>query len=205
MTNRNIKYKVVTRIQCFADDNIYTNTQYEYPLAGSSVNNACRMRFNLKGNLGDLNLSQNARMVVETCCIPSLTNAAGKYAILRLVCPTQDKYWDSKKGANGNPIILSIGLNSTVGTLNILYNASEFFYNLNVPHNIFSNGVIDLELEVPTATSAIEFITGTPLSTFYINFVIIDADPEITQDTTLAPPIDYKTYNTNVPIRSFYT
>ena len=50
MTNRNIKYKVVTRIQCFADDNIYTNTQYEYPLAGSSVNNACRMRFNLKGN-----------------------------------------------------------------------------------------------------------------------------------------------------------
>ena len=56
MTDRNIKYKVVTRIQCFGDDNILTNAQYQYPLSGSTVNNACKMRFNLKGNLGDLNL-----------------------------------------------------------------------------------------------------------------------------------------------------
>ena len=203
MTDRNIKYKNITRIQLFGDDNIYTNIQYEYPTLGSTVNNACRMRFNLKGNLGDLNLSQNARMVVETACIPSLTNAAGKYAILRLVCPTNDRYWDSKKGANGNPIILSMGLNPTVYTLNILYNASEFFYNINIPHNIFSNGIIDIELEVPTATSAIEFITGTPLSSFYINFVIIDEDLQISHDTTLAPPINFKTYNSNFPIKQY--
>ena len=66
-------------------------------------------------------------MVVETCCIPSLINMAGKYALLRLVSPTNDKYWDSKKGANGNPIILSMGLSSVTNSLNILYNASEFF------------------------------------------------------------------------------
>jgi len=205
MTDRNIEYKVVTRIQCFGDDNILTNAQYQYPLSGSTVNNACKMRFNLKGNLGDLNLSQNARMVVETCCIPSLTNAAGKYALLRLTTPTNDRYWDSKKGANGNPIILSMGLNSTANTLNILYNASEFFYNLNIPHNIFSNGILDMELEIPSQTSsAIEFISGTPLSTFYINFVIIDADTELTHDTTLAPPIDFKTYNSNFPIKFIY-
>jgi len=201
--DRNIKYKNITRIQLFGDDNIYTNIQYEYPTVGSTVNNACRMRFNLKGNLGDLNLSQNARMIVETACIPSLTNAAGKYAILRLVCPTNDRYWDSKKGANGNPIILSMGLNPTVYTLNILYNASEFFYNVNIPHNTFSNGIIDIELEVPTATSAIEFITGTPLSSFYINFVIIDEDLQISHDTTLAPPINFKTYNSNFPIKQY--
>ena len=201
--DRNIKYKNITRIQLFGDDNIYTNIQYEYPTVGSTVNNACRMRFNLKGNLGDLNLSQNARMIVETACIPSLTNAAGKYAILRLVCPTNDRYWDSKKGANGNPIILSMGLNPTANTLNILYNASEFFYNINIPHNIFSNGIIDIELEVPTATSAIEFITGTPLSSFYINFVIIDEDLQISHDTTLAPPINFKTYNSNFPIKQY--
>ena len=51
MTDRNIKFKVVTRIQLYGDDNIYTNTQYEYPLRGSTVNNACKMRFNLQ--LGD--------------------------------------------------------------------------------------------------------------------------------------------------------
>jgi len=204
MIDRNIKYKVMTRIQLYGDDNIYTNTMYEYPLPGSNVNNACKMRFNLQGNLGNLVLSQNARMVVETCCIPSLTNMAGKYALLRLVSPTNDKYWDSKKGANGNPIILSMGLSSVTNALNILYNASEFFYNINVPANIFSNGIIDMELEIPSQTaSGIEFITSSPLSTFYINFVIIDEDPELTHDTTLAPPIDYKTYNLNYSIKQY--
>jgi len=203
MTDRNIKYKVVTRIQCFGDDNILTNAQYQYPLSGSTVNNACKMRFNLKGNLGDLNLSQNARMVVETCCIPSLTNAAGKYALLRLTTPTNDRYWDSKKGANGNPIILSMGLNSTANTLNILYNASEFFYNINVPTNLFSQGYVDLELEVPSATANIDFITSKPLSTFFLNLIIVDEDPQITKDLTLAPPIDYKNYNVNMPIRPY--
>ena len=58
MTDRNIKYKNICRISLFGDDNINTNGQYQYPLTGSTVNNACKMRFNLKGNLGDLNLSE---------------------------------------------------------------------------------------------------------------------------------------------------
>ena len=97
-----------------------------------------------------------------------------------------------------------MGLNSVTNSLNILYNSSEFFYNINVPANIFSNGVIDLELEVPSQEiSGIEFITGSPLSNFYINFVIIDEDLEATYDTTLAPPINYKTYNLNYPIKQY--
>ena len=129
---------------------------------------------------------------------------AGQYALLRLVSPTNVKYWDSKKGANGNPIILIMGLSSVTNSLNILYNSSEFFYNVNVPANIFSNGIIDLELEVPSQTTAgIEFTTDSPLSNFYINFVIIDEDLEATYDTTLAPPINYKTYNLNFPITQY--
>ena len=85
MIDRNIKNTIMTRIQLYGDDNIYTNTQYESPLSGSTVNNSVKMQFNLQGNLGNLTLSQNALMVVETCCIPSLINMAGKYALLRLV------------------------------------------------------------------------------------------------------------------------
>ena len=92
MTDRNTKFKVATGIQLYGDDNIYTNTQYEYPLSGSTVNNACKMRFNLQ--LGDLILSKNSRMVVETCCIQSLTNIEGKYAVLRIISPSNDKYYD---------------------------------------------------------------------------------------------------------------
>ena len=79
--------------------------------------------------------------------------------------------------------------------LDIIYNASEFFYNINVPTNIFSRGYIDIELECPSATANIDFITNKPLSTFFINLIIVDEDPILTKDLTLAPPIDYNNYN----------
>ena len=70
--------------------------------------NGKRMRFTLNNALNDLKLSQNARCVVETCNIPSITNLAGKYVLLRLVTSTQDKACDTKKFLNGNPILLSL-------------------------------------------------------------------------------------------------
>jgi len=165
--------------------------------------NSKRMRFPLNNALNDLKLSQNARCVVETCNIPSITNLAGKYVLLRIVTSTQDKTCDTKKFLNGNPILISMATQSTVGATNVLYNASEFFYNINVPTNIFSQGYIDMELECPSATANIDFITNKPLNTFFINLIIVDEDPILTKDLTLAPPIDYNNYNINIPIRPY--
>ena len=165
--------------------------------------NSKRMRFALNNSLNDLKLSQNARCVVETCNIPSITNLAGKYVLLRLVTSTQDKTCDTKKFLNGNPILLSMATSSTANANNIIYNASEFFYNINVPTNIFSNGYIDMELECPSATANIDFTTNKPLKNFFINLIIVDEDPELTKDLTLAPPIDYNNYNVNIPIRNY--
>ena len=201
--NRNIKYKQVCRIGIFGDDDIYTATSSQYS-SGGNFTNSKRMRFPLNNALNDLKLSQNARCVVETCNIPSITNLAGKYALLRLVTSTQDKACDTKKFLNGNPILLSLATSSTVNSTNVLYNASEFFYNINVPTNIFSQGYIDMELECPSASSNIDFLTNKPLSTFFINLIIVDEDPELTKDLTLAPPIDYNHYNVNMPIRQQY-
>ena len=170
---------------------------------GGIYTNSKRMRFPLNNALNDLKLSVNARCVVEMCNIPSITNMAGKYVIVRLVTSTQDKACDTKKFLNGNPILLSMAAQSNVGSTNLLYNASEFFYNINVPSTLFSNGYIDLELEVPSATANIDFITSKPLSTFFLNLIIVDEDPQITKDLTLAPPIDYKNYNVNLPIKQY--
>ena len=104
---------------------------------------------------------------------------------------------------NGNPILISIATQSTVGATNVLYNASEFFYNINVPTNILSQGYIDMELECPSATANIDFLTGKPLSTFFLNLIIVDEDAELTKDLTLAPPIDYNNYNVNMPIKTY--
>ena len=165
--------------------------------------NSKRMRFPLNNALNDLKLSQNARCVVETCNIPSITNLAGKYVLLRIVTSTQDKTCDTKKFLNGNPILVSMATQSTVNATNVLYNASEFFYNINVPTNIFSQGYIDMELECPSATANIDFITNKPLSTFFVNLIIVDEDPVLTKDLTLAPPIDYNNYNINLPIKQY--
>ncbi len=49
----------------------------------------------------------------------------------------------------------------------------------------------------------IDFITGQTLQFFYISLIIIDQDPELTKDLTLAPPIDYNNYNINIPIKNY--
>ena len=196
MFEQNITYKQISRCQLFGDDNIFSGAQYQYNTTGSTVNNSIRMRFDLKGSLSNITLSRNARAVVEMACIPSITNMNGKTVIVRLVSSTQDKSFDTKKFLVGNPILFCMATSATVNGLNTLYNATEFFYNLNVPSTFLSNGYIDIELECPSqTTSAIDFTTGSPLSNFYMNLVIVDEDLERTFDTVLAPPVDMKNYN----------
>ena len=185
-----------------ASANAVVGTGATVKLSGYYTNSK-RMRFTLNNALNDVKLSQNARCVVETCNVPSFANLAGKYILLRMVVSSQDKTCDTKKFLNGNPILISMATNALLGSTNVLYNCSEFFYNLNVPTNILSQGYIDMELEVPAASANIDFITNKPLSTFFLNLIIVDEDMELTKDLTLAPPINYQHYNTNMRIRQY--
>ena len=173
--------------------------------AVGQATNAKRMWFDLKGSLSDVILSRNARETVEMCCIPTITNMGNKTAILRLCTSTQDKVFDTKKFLSGNPILLSMPISSTANTLNTLFNAAKKNYNVNIPSNFLSNGYIDMELECPSSTATIDFITSRPLNHFYINFVIVDEDLEltVTSDTILAPPINMNNYNVNIPIKPY--
>ena len=124
--DRNIKYKQVCRIQLFGDDDINTSSSSQYIVSGTYTN-AKRMRFILNNALNDLKLSINARCVVETCNIPTISNMGSKYVLIRLVTSTNDKTCDTKKFLSGNPILLSMAIQNTLGSQNILYNASEIF------------------------------------------------------------------------------
>ena len=77
------------------------------------------------------------------------------------------------------------------------------FYSLSIPPNFLSKGFIEMELEVPSQTSTAIGFTGTALQQFYLNLIIIDVDPELTLDNTLAPPFDLKNYNVNFPINQY--
>ena len=57
MLKNNIKYKQVVRLQLFGDDSVYNNARYQYSTMGTlptSIINSIRMRFDLKGQLGDV-------------------------------------------------------------------------------------------------------------------------------------------------------
>jgi len=202
--NRNIKYKQVCRLVLNGGDDLNRNvnsSQYSYN--NTNIINSKRMRFTLNNSLNDVKLSQNARCVLEACHIPNITNLTNNLVYLRLVASSQDKTFDTSKNLNGNPIILSTIVHSNSVSPNVIYNATDFFYSLNVASNFLEKGFIELELECITTTQNIDFITGQTLQFFYISLIIIDQDPELTTDLTLAPPIDYNNYNVNIPIRNY--
>ena len=59
MIRNNIKYKEVVRLQLFGDDNVYiNNARFQYSTVNTSIINAIRMRFDLRGNLGNVILSK---------------------------------------------------------------------------------------------------------------------------------------------------
>ena len=202
MIKNNIKYKQVVKLQLFGDDNVNTNAHHQYSTVNTSVINAIRMRFDLGGNLGNVILSKNARIIVESAYIPALANATLRIAVLRLLTSTEDKTFDSKKGINGNPILFCLGLSGSANALTNFKNGHDMFYSLNIPSNFLSKGFIEMELEVPSQTSlSIAFVNN--LVTFCLSLIIIDVDPELTLDNTLAPPFDLKNYNNNFPINQY--
>jgi hypothetical protein len=139
MLKNNIKYKQVTRLQVFGDDNIYAaKAAYQYSTMGTlptSVINSMRMRYDLKGYLGDVILSKNARIVVEAASIQTNTNMTSRPALVRLVTSTEDKVFDTRKGVLGNPILFCIGMSSAAGQLTNLSNGNDLFYSLSIPSN----------------------------------------------------------------------
>ena len=81
-----------------------------------------------------------------------MANLTNQIAYLRLVTSSQDKTYDTTKGLNGNPIILSTMVHASTVQSNVISNNSDMFYSLNIPSNILNRGVIELELECPSST-----------------------------------------------------
>ena len=154
------------------------------------------MRFNFNGSLNNVKLSKNARLILESLFIPTITNLVN-YINVRIVTSTEDTNLDSGKFSTGNPILITTRANTMV------YNNSELFCNINVPSTFLSQGYIEIELESPVVTAAVDFTTSGSLRPFYMTFVIIDQDEEESQDPNIAQTVEYKNYGRlGMPIRT---
>ena len=189
-------HKIFVKISVFGDDDTWiSNSNSVYRIDGT-LTNCKRMRFNFNGSLNNVKLSKNARLMLESLFIPTITNLVN-YINIRVVTSTEDINLDSGKLNTGNPILITTRANTMV------YNNSELFCNINVPSTFLSQGHIEIELESPVVTAAVDFITGTPLKPFYMTFVIIDQDEEESQDPNIAQTVEYKNYGRlGMPIRT---
>ena len=188
-------HKIFVKISVFGDDDTWiSNTNSVYRIDGTLT--CKRMRFNFNGSLNNVKLSKNARLMLESLFIPTITNLSN-YINVRVVTSTEDTNLDSGKLNTGNPILITTRANTMV------YNNSELFCNINVPSTFLSQGHIEIELESPVVTAAVDFITSTPLKPFYMTFVIIDQDEEESQDPNIAQTVEYKNYGRlGMPIRT---
>lgn len=193
---RYTKYKNFVKISVFGDDDtLISNSSSVYKVDGT-LNNCKRMRFNFNGCLNDVKLSSNARLILESLFIPTITNLTN-YINVRVVTSTEDTNVDSGKFNTGNPILITTRANT------MIHNNSELFCNMSIPNSFLSKGYIEIELECPVVTTAVDFITSTPLKPFYLTFVIIDQDEEETQDPDIAPKVDFKNFGRlGAPIRT---
>ena len=196
--NRNVKYKQVCRLSlCGSDDLLKFSAASTYSCNNNGITNSKRMRFPLNNSLNDVNLSQNAKCILESCFVPNAPFIGGNVIHVRLVASSETKTYDTTKNLNGNPVILT--LQSGI----VVYNNNDMFNSFHVSSNFLTKGFIEIELEAPTAVQNIGFFTGSILTLFFITLIIIDEDVELTKDLTLAPPIDYNNYNVNIPIRNY--
>lgn len=190
------KYKTVARLQLFGDDDEYVSNSNSVYKLNSAFTNCKRLRFNFNGCMNDARLSKRARLIMEGCFLPTITNM-NNYTTIRVVTSSEDKNFDSKKKNCGNPVLVAFKDPNTQ-----VYNCTTEFYNISIPSNFLTNGYIELELESPVVTANIDFITSTPLNKFFLTCIIVDDDDEQTQDPNLAPPVDLKLYGRKgMPIR----
>ena len=194
-----IKYKTRTKIVLCGDDDVYKNSSTSlYKSLNSNYTNGKNLRFNLNGALNDLQLSHNARCIMESCYIPTITGTTN-YFFVRLGTTTQDKTLDTKLYLAGNPVLAIFK-----GTDTVITNSSEFFYNVNVPINFLTKGFIELQIEAPAATSVVDYLSTQQLYKFFISLIIVDEDDEdqVTQDESFVT-VNYKNYGRlGAPIRT---
>ena len=119
--DRYIKYKQVSRIQLFGDDDLLKSANSSvYKTSDSTYTNGKLMRFSLNGSLNHIKFSNNARVCMDASFMPAVTNMNN--TIIRLVTSTEDAVFDTKKKINGNPILCCFRDPNTQ-----IYNCSEFF------------------------------------------------------------------------------
>ena len=186
------RYKQVQRLAFFGFDDVLINNagslskRSAQSIAGIA-NDTKTLRFNFP-NLYNVQLSQNAKIVIESIYLQNLgaANRAGPVTV-RMNNLNTNSYDSQNNGLN------STLLYSTEQPLEPFQNNfPEMLYNFSIPQYFLQNGYIELHITYPNVE-----ITAGNLGRFCVNFIIYDIDEEelVLKDT---PNVDFKNYGDNI-------
>ena len=186
------RYKQVQRLAFFGFDDVLINNagslskRSAQSIAGIA-NDTKTLRFNFP-NLYNVQLSQNAKIVIESIYLQNLgaANRAGPVTV-RMNNLNTNSYDSQNNGLN------STLLYSTEQPLEPFQNNfPEMLYNFSIPQYFLQNGYIELHITYPN----VEIAAGN-LGRFCVNFIIYDIDEEelVLKDT---PNVDFKNYGDNI-------
>jgi len=190
------KYKQVQRLTFFGyDDILKTDTTSFSKTSATSVNvpyDTKRLRFDVN-KIASIQLSQNARIVLESIYLPALFDEFGdRHApvTVRMNNLSSNSYDSENKGYNTTLIYTCQTTGETFTNT-----SNELFYNFSIDQNFFKNGYIDLQLTYPNVQLGNDYadFIDNKLPKFYISFVVYDINEEelLLKDT---PDVDYNNF-----------
>lgn len=210
------RYKQVARITLFGNDDILlndVNSIYKTQLNGgfhTDEINTKSLKFKLSGNIQNLQLSNNAKLVLESAFLPDLvdydplahTFGADEKNIghisLRMKGINNDTF--DSMSANANTLIFSFH-NSD----NTFFNTSpDKLYNYSISSNFLRNGFLELELiyDMEHGENIDLALHNRSFSFFRVSFVIYDENEEdlLLKDTLETDFKLMKPFNNGIPI-----
>ena len=184
------KYKQLQRCTFFGHDDLNllddrsvfkTSPQSEATI----IDDTKIFRFNIN-RLFQTQLSQNAKIVIESIYLPTFAGRAGPVTV-RMNNINTNAHDSQNKGFNSPLIYHSEDTGFQFNNTN-----PELFYNFNISNNFFQNGTIELQITYPNVELA-----PISLVRFNISFVVYDIDEEdlLLKDT---PQVDYKNFGPHV-------
>jgi len=184
------KYKQLQRCTFFGHDDLnLTDVRSVLKTSAQSagtINEDTKIfRFNIN-RLFQKQLSQNAKIVIESIYLPTVGTRAGP-ATVRMNNINTNAHDSQNKGFNSPLIYHSEDTGFQFNNTN-----PELFYNFSVSNNFFQNGTIEMQVTYPNVE-----IDPISLVRFNISFVVYDIDEEdlLLKDT---PNVDYKQFGPHV-------
>lgn len=160
------KEKQVIKLCLRGSDAVITNSS-----------NSSRLSFNFDGQFNHIQLSENAKIRIESINIPNLTNFSRGF--ISLECASETLFYDSKNKNSCYPVIGFV-------ENNVYYNRFPFS-KIHIPRN-FLQSTMNIKIESISDTT----VTFDNLTNFVICLLITDEELQQTHDHNLRPEVTFE-------------